>query len=79
MAFMATRIVTVHEAKTRLSQLLVEVESGEEIVIARGKEPCAMLVPLPREGHRKLGFLTLEIPDSFFTPLPEDELDAWGQ
>ena len=37
--------VTIHTAKTTLSQLLARVEAGEEIVLARGKEPIAKLVP----------------------------------
>ena len=32
---MATKVVSVHEAKTQLSQLLVRVTSGETIVIER--------------------------------------------
>jgi prevent-host-death family protein len=35
--------VTVHEAKTKLSELLRRVEAGEEIVIARGEKPVAKL------------------------------------
>jgi antitoxin (DNA-binding transcriptional repressor) of toxin-antitoxin stability system len=38
-----TKRVTVHEAKTKLSELLRRVESGEEIVIARGGTPVAVL------------------------------------
>ena len=37
--------VNVHEAKTRLSQLLELVEEGETIVIARRGQPVAELVP----------------------------------
>jgi prevent-host-death family protein len=36
--------VNIHEAKTRLSQLLAEVEDGEEVVIARAGRPVARLV-----------------------------------
>jgi prevent-host-death family protein len=36
--------VNVHQAKTQLSQLLVDVENGEEIVIARAGKPIARLV-----------------------------------
>ena len=35
--------VTVHQAKTQLSELLRRVEGGEEIVIARGNKPVAIL------------------------------------
>jgi prevent-host-death family protein len=37
--------VGVHEAKTRLSELLRLVDGGQEIEIARGGEPVARLVP----------------------------------
>lgn len=35
--------VTVHDAKTNLSDLLRRVEAGEEIIIARGDKPVAIL------------------------------------
>lgn len=37
------RIVNVHEAKTQLSRLLLQVEQGEEIWIARAGRPVARL------------------------------------
>ena len=36
----------MHEAKTRLSQLVERAEAGEEIVIARNGKPVARLVPV---------------------------------
>ena len=36
--------VAVYEAKTRLSELLVEVEQGEQITITRRGKPIARLV-----------------------------------
>lgn len=70
--------VNVHEAKTRLSELLVRVERGGEVVIARGGRPIARLVAFAPPTERTLGFLPgLDTPDSFFEPLPESELDAW--
>ncbi len=78
-------VVTIHEAKTELSKLLARVEAGEEIVIARGDEPIAKLVPLAstekRNLPRKPGALahlrdTLP-PDLFLEPMAEDEIDAW--
>jgi antitoxin (DNA-binding transcriptional repressor) of toxin-antitoxin stability system len=73
-------IVTIHTAKTTLSQLLVRVQAGEEIILARGKEPIAKLVPLhPPQSKRWFGALhgMIEIGPEFFEPLPEDELAAW--
>jgi len=37
--------VNIHETKTRLSQLLEQVQLGEEIVIAKAGRPVARLVP----------------------------------
>lgn len=36
-------IVNIHEAKTHLSRLLEEVESGEDVVIARAGQPIVRL------------------------------------
>ncbi len=69
--------VNVHEAKTNLSKLLERVRAGEEIVIARAGKPCARLCPLEPLAPRVAGILRGTVDDSFFDPLPEDELAAW--
>jgi prevent-host-death family protein len=38
--------VNTHEAKTNFSQLLRQVQAGEEIVIAKSGTPVARLVPI---------------------------------
>jgi prevent-host-death family protein len=38
--------VGMHEAKTKLSQLVERAESGEEIIIARNGKPAVRLVPV---------------------------------
>ena len=75
--------VNVHEAKTHLSRLLARVEAGEEVVIARNGKPVARLVPVPvpvrERGKRQPGAFKglIKFDDSFFDPLPEEELKAW--
>jgi antitoxin (DNA-binding transcriptional repressor) of toxin-antitoxin stability system len=72
--------VTVHAAKTTLSRLIERAHAGEEIVIARGDVPVARLVPVLEEApRRRSGTLRgiVKVPDSFFEPLPDEELDAW--
>ena len=71
--------VNVHEAKTNLSRLLAQVEAGEEVVIARNGKPVAQLVACRPRGKRRPDVLKgkITVPDSFFDPLPEDELRAW--
>ncbi len=39
------QLVNVHDAKTRLSKLLEQVQSGEDVVIAKAGRPIARLVP----------------------------------
>jgi len=76
--------VTTHEAKTNLSQLLSRVLQGEEIVIYRGSNPIARLVPnlnteVPRRP--KVGAVTsgpVVWSDDAFAPLTPDELRDWG-
>lgn len=73
------RTVTMHKAKTTLSQLVAAVEAGEEIIIMRGKVPAARLVGLVSEPTRKFGALAgqVSVTGAFFDPLPDDELRAW--
>ena len=69
-------IVNVHDAKTHLSRLLERVARGEEIVIARAGKPIARLLPVA-PVERPLGFVPGSFDESFWEPLPDDELAAW--
>ena len=71
--------VNVHEAKTYLSKLLARVEAGEEVVIARNGKPVARLVKCKAKGKPQPDVLKglVHIDDSFFDPLPEEELRLW--
>ena len=74
-------MVTVHQAKTQLSKLIARAEAGEEIVIARGRQPAVKLTPVrKRATRRRFGALKgkFGLPDTFFfDPLPEEELKLW--
>lgn len=71
--------VNTHEAKTHLSQLLARVAAGEEIIIARGGEPVARLVPIERQARRIFGMDrgVFTVPSDFDAPLPEDVLASF--
>ena len=50
------------------------------MIIAHGRRPVVRLVPVDRDApERKFGALRgkLRVDDSFFEPLPEDELARW--
>jgi prevent-host-death family protein len=73
--------VSVHEAKTHLSRLIERVLAGEEIVVARNKEPVIKLVPAaPPKKKPLLGAFKgkFELDDAFFEPLTDEELRDWG-
>lgn len=69
-----TQTINIHEAKTRLSQLLQQVEEGDEIIISRANKPIARLVAYHESvSQRHLGEAKgmVEIMPDFDT-LPED-------
>ena len=70
-------IVNVHEAKTHFSKLLARAHTGEEIIIGKAGKPYAKLVPLSPQKERIPGIAKGAVNDSFFEPLPENELKAW--
>lgn len=75
-----SEVINVHEAKTHLSRLLDKAHVGEEIVLGKAGKPYARLVPLEPKvaSKRELGFLKgFRLDESFFEPLPEDELALW--
>ncbi len=67
--------VTIHEAKTHLSRLIRRALDGEEIIIAKGKQPMVKLVVLPgMRKQRRLGGaqdVILEMSDDFNSPLAD--------
>lgn len=75
-------IVNVHAAKTNLSKLIEQAEAGEEVIIARNSEPVVKLVPVGRPRPKRVfGALRgkIALTPAFFEPIPDEELEAWGQ
>ena len=71
----------MHEAKTKLSQLVQRAEAGEEIVIARNGKPVARLIPVGATTSlaavRGAWQGRVQVADDF-DELPEDIADAFG-
>lgn len=60
----------MHEAKSRLSQLVEKAAKGESVVIAKAGVPVARVVAIDsvvNKPTRRLGFLTghIQVPDDF--------------
>ncbi|MDR2001113.1 MAG: antitoxin [Zoogloeaceae bacterium] len=71
--------ITVHAAKTNLSKFIAAALAGEEVIIAKGRQPVVKIVPVARNGFTiglLKGKLTGAGPD-FFAAMPEDELTLW--
>ncbi len=76
--------VGMHEAKSRLSELVRLAEEGEEVVIERRGTPVARLVPEPKPERKSFfesahGALEgqIWIADDF-DELPDDIAEAFG-
>jgi prevent-host-death family protein len=71
-------IINMHDAKTRLSQLVDKAAKGEPFIIARAGKPVARVsaieAPEPATA-RRLGFLKgqIQVPDDF-DRLDEDNI-----
>ena len=76
-------MATMFEAKTNLSALVKKVQKGEIVVITSGREktPVARLEAIAPVKRQRLGFMAdtnFVLPDSFWDPLPEEELRLWN-
>ena len=67
----------IHQAKTNLSSILEKVLSGEEVIIAKAGTPIARLVPIALQKPRTPGSIKAKLSDTFFDPLPNEELKGW--
>lgn len=72
------QVISMHQAKTTLSQLVRRAANGETILIGAYGRAEAKLSPItpPAPGHKRIGVLAgkLVVPEDFDAPLPEDIL-----
>lgn len=74
-------MVNMHEAKSRLSELVRMVEAGEKVVLARDGTPVVELVVAKPARKREGGFLKgqMWISPDFDEPDPELEKLFYGE
>ena len=72
--------INIHDAKSKLSALLISVENGDDVVIARAGKPVARLVPyVNAPGGMLLGLAcssALHIPDDARLAEMDREVEA---
>ena len=69
--------VNMHEAKSRLSELVSKAEAGEVVVLARNGKPAVRLVPVAAAAAPKLGVWSHAAsrqPDGWDEKIPAAEL-----
>ena len=71
---MQTKTVNVHEAQTRLVELLSLVAAGTEIILTEGSTPLARIVPMTEATPRVAGLHPGAIwtSEDFDDPLPDE-------
>lgn len=72
--------INIAEAKARLSRYLDSVQNGETVILCRRNVPIAELRALPSRPlrERRVGIdRGMELPASFFEPLPDTLLDSF--
>lgn len=74
--------VNIHDAKTNLSRYLTELKAGEALVLCNRNQPVAEIRSLRQKAAKKprIGVAKGEfkVPASFFKPLPDELLKAFG-
>lgn len=73
--------LNIHEAKTHLSRYLPALARGETILLCKRNQPIAEIRPIeqPSGNPRPIGLAKdrFVVPETFFEPLSEAELDAF--
>ncbi len=73
---------SVHQAKTHLSKILAQLKMDDEVIITCYGKPVARVIPYETPKiKREFGILKdqIQIDESFFDELPEEELSAWNE
>lgn len=77
---MTMKMVNIAEVKAKLSEYLDAVADGETVIICNRNQPVAELraVPKKRTEPRPIGGAKgIEIPPSFYDPMPDEWLDEF--
>lgn len=73
--------INIHDAKTHLSRYLNRVREGQIITLCKNGKPIAQIIPFKQEkGDREFGLAKglIEIPDSFYDELTDDDFPGIG-
>lgn len=78
---MTTTRLDIHEAEATLSKHIARLKPGDRIVLLHGNRPVAEIRPIeePTDAPRPVGLGKglVDIPASFFDPLPDELLNQF--
>ena len=69
--------VKIAHAETHFSELLSKVEAGEDVLISRGNEPIAHLVPIYAREDRIAAIEALKVMRARSKPVSSEEVRQW--
>lgn len=69
--------VKVAEAKAHFSELLARVEAGEEVIIARGNAPIAVLSRIRKQSNIETAIAEIRSMRAQAKPVTQEEVRAW--
>ncbi|NGM21609.1 type II toxin-antitoxin system Phd/YefM family antitoxin [Roseomonas stagni] len=79
------RTVNVYEAKTHLSQILAEVEAGQDVIVARNGVPVARITAVapkvlrePGDLRKLPGWENFVYDPAIFAPLTDEQMKEEG-
>ena len=78
---MAIITVNIHEAKTRLSELVDRASKGESFIIAKAGKPMVRVVAIDaKKKPQRLGFLkgVIDVPADFDRMFEDEIADVFG-
>ncbi|MCV3739531.1 type II toxin-antitoxin system prevent-host-death family antitoxin [Rhizobium sp. TRM96647] len=71
--------VKISEAKGHLSELLVRVEAGEEVIMARGNVPIARLTAIDVRRQRLAAIEAVRAIRARAKPVTQEEIREWRE
>lgn len=71
------KMVNIHDAKTHLSQLILDASQGSPFIIAKAGKPMVKVISINQETKPRIGMLAgvFNVPDDIDTPF-QDEIEA---
>lgn len=71
------KMVNIHDAKTHLSQLILDASQGSPFIIAKAGKPMVKVISINQEIKPRTGMLTgvFNVPDDIDTPF-QDEIET---